>query len=247
MVLNIAHRGGAGLAPENTSSCFFEGIKFADMIEFDVQPSKDRQLMVFHDRDSIERTTNGSGKLSELSFKYLRSLDAGSWFNPRFREEQIPTFIEVLSMIPSSIQLNIELKYFDKRDNWFEMEVINTIDNSESRHEFVIAARHVKNIIRLQDLDSSLNCVLLQKERDKDTYFKLINDLQLQTAQIRKSALDQSFIQNCHELGIRVFYFYADQPEDMREAMAFEIDGLLTNFPDRLKDFLSNKNRSYQK
>jgi glycerophosphoryl diester phosphodiesterase len=241
MVLNIAHRGGAGLAPENTLSCFYEGIKFADMIEFDIQPSKDRQLMVFHDRDNIERTTNGSGILSELSFDYLRSLDAGSWFNSCFQEERIPTLTEVLSMIPSSIQLNIELKYFNKKDNWFETEVLKTIHNFNTCHSSVIAARHVENITRLQDLDSSFDCVLLQKERDKDTYLKLINDLHLRTAQIRKSALDSSFIQNCHDQGIRVFYFYADEPNHMKEALDFGIDGLLTNFPDRLENVIREK------
>jgi glycerophosphoryl diester phosphodiesterase len=214
------------------------------MIEFDVQPSKDRQLMVFHDHDTIERTTNGTGKLSELSFEYLRSLDAGSWFDPHFQGEKIPTFSEILSIIPSSIQLNIELKFFDKRNNWFENEIVNTIHGSETRHEFVIAARHVENVTRLQDLDSSLDCVLLQKERDKDTYFSLINDLQLQTAQIRRSALDLSFIQSCHDQGVRIFYFYADQPNNMREAIAFGIDGLLTNFPDRLKELISDSKGS---
>jgi glycerophosphoryl diester phosphodiesterase len=197
--------------------------------------------MVFHDRDSIERTTNGSGILSELSFDYLRSLDAGSWFNSCFQEERIPTLTEVLSMIPSSIQLNIELKYFNKKDNWFETEVLNTIHSFNTGHSSVIAARHVENITRLQDLDSSLDCVLLQKERDKDTYFILINDLHLRTAQIRKSALDLSFIQNCHDQGIRVFYFYADEPNHMKEALDFGIDGLLTNFPDRLKKVIREK------
>ncbi|MFX0170624.1 MAG: glycerophosphodiester phosphodiesterase, partial [Candidatus Hodarchaeota archaeon] len=91
MVLNIAHRGGAGLAPENTIACFKEGMKFADMLELDVQPSSDKYLMVFHDRQGIERTTDGKGKIPDLTFNYLNSLDAGSWFHRNYKNERIPT------------------------------------------------------------------------------------------------------------------------------------------------------------
>ena len=103
MVLNIAHRGGAGLAPENTIACFKQGILYADMIEFDVQPTFDHRLVVFHDRENIERTTNGRGRISELYFEYLRSLDAGSWLNSHFQGEKIPTLSEVINFLPSSI------------------------------------------------------------------------------------------------------------------------------------------------
>ena len=237
-MLNIAHRGGAGLAPENTLACFSLGIKFADMIEFDIQPSKDGQIMVFHDRNHIERTTNGHGRVPELPFDYLRSLDAGSWFDSRYHNERIPTFSEVLSLIPSSIQLNIELKYYDRFSNWFETEVVKTIHDHKKGHCTVIAARHVETLNRINSLDSSLDCALLQKERYKDTYFTLLLAYNIPTAQIRRSALDSSFIQQCHDHGIRVFYFYADDATHMRESIDLGIDGLLTNYPDCLRSVL---------
>ncbi|MFW9882357.1 MAG: glycerophosphodiester phosphodiesterase, partial [Candidatus Thorarchaeota archaeon] len=68
MVYIIAHRGGAGLAPENTLTCFKKGLIYSDMLEFDIQPSQDRYLMVFHDRNGIERTTNGEGRIPNLTF-----------------------------------------------------------------------------------------------------------------------------------------------------------------------------------
>lgn len=211
------------------------------MIEFDIQPSKDGQLMVFHDRQGIERTTNGQGRVPELPFSYLRSLDAGSWFNIRFQGEQIPTLAEVLSNIPSSTQLNIELKFFDKKTDWFESEIVNIIHKFKISHRSVITARHIENITRLQSLDSSIDCALLQKERDKDTYYEIISNLQLHTAQIRQSALDPKFIQKCHDQGIRIFYFYADEPVQMKEVIDLGIDGLLTNYPDCLKNVLERE------
>lgn len=211
------------------------------MIEFDVQPSLDQYLMVFHDRQSIERTTNGQGRIPELLFKYLRSLDAGNWFHDRYHGEQIPTLSEVLLIIPSSLHLNIELKFYDDRSDWFEKSVISLIHKHKLENRTVIMARYVENIRRIQNIDKSLECGLLQKERSNEEYINLLQDLELSTAQIRPRALKTSFIQNCHDQGIRVFYFYADEPQAMQQAIAKGVDGLLTNFPDRLQELLSKK------
>jgi glycerophosphoryl diester phosphodiesterase len=239
MVLNIAHRGGAGLAPENTLACFTKGVLYADMVEFDIQPTKDHHLMVFHDRNGIERTTNGKGKVPDLTYKYLKTLDAGEWFSSEFEGEKIPTFSEVLNEIPTNISLNIELKYYNPNSDWFEKTIVRTIEENDVQKRAVITARYLENIIRLQKLNPEINCALLQKEREKSEYFKLLVDLDLHTAQIRKSALDESFIQMCHDNQIKVFYFYADEPLEMKKAMEIGVDGILTNYPDRLKEVLT--------
>lgn len=242
MVLNIAHRGGAGLAPENTLSCFEKGVMFADMLEFDIQPSSDKYLMVFHDRQGIERTTNGTGTVPDLTFDYLKSLDAGSWFHPDFKDEIIPTLSEVLEKTTSTnIQYNIELKYYDPDSNWFEQEIMNTIKGFKIEERTVITARHVENLVRLKKIDPTIECALLQKEREKNDYLDLLLDLDLKTAQIRRSALDISFIEKCHNNGIRVFFFFADEPSDMKNALKLNVDGILTNYPDRLRKIITRE------
>ncbi|MFX0212173.1 MAG: glycerophosphodiester phosphodiesterase [Candidatus Hodarchaeota archaeon] len=242
MVLNIAHRGGAGLAPENTLTCFEQGIIFADMIEFDVQPSKDSQIMVYHDRIGIERTTNGEGRVPDLTFDYLKSLDAGSWFDHKFKGEKIPTLLEVLERLSSTnIQYNIELKFYDRNSDWFEDEIINTIKKFRIEDRTVITARYVENIVRLKGIDPKIDYALLQKERTPNEYFKLLVELDLKTAQIRPSALEFSFLNQCHKNDIRVFYFYADDPDDMKKVIDLGVDGILTNYPDRLKQVLTKE------
>ena len=241
MVLNIAHRGGAGLAPENTIACFKQGILYADMIEFDVQPTFDHRLVVFHDRKNIERTTNGHGRIPELSFEYLRSLDAGSWFHSQFQGEKIPTLSEVIKCLPSSILINLELKFYDPASDWFEQSVVKTIKRYNIDHRTVITARYPENITRIQNFAAALNFALLQKERDKDTYFKMLLALGLHTAQIRKSALTHQFIQDCHANDIQVFYFYADDRVHMKQAIDIGIDGILTNYPNNLRSLLEEK------
>ena len=242
MVLNIAHRGGAGLAPENTLSCFEQGTLHADMLEFDVQPSKDNILMVFHDRQGIERTTNGKGKIPNLSFNYLRSLDAGSWFNKKYLNEKIPTLDDVLNhTVTKKTQFNIELKYYDQKSDWFEKAIVKSVKRFNIEKRTVITARYPENIIRVKEVDPKIDCALLQKERTKFEYLELLFELDLKTAQIRESALDASFISRCHENRIRVFFFYADEPIQMKLAVKLGVDGILTNYPNILQELLTKE------
>ena len=113
-VLVMAHRGFSGKAPENTLAAFRKAIEIgSDFIELDVRFSKDGHLVVFHD-DTLERTTNGKGKVADFSLQELKGLDAGSWFGPSFSGEKIPTLREVLAQAKGRILVNIELKKGDQ-------------------------------------------------------------------------------------------------------------------------------------
>lgn len=107
----IGHRGVASLAPENTLAGFKLAKKLGlNWVEFDIQLTKDQQWVVFHD-DLLNRTTNGKGAIYEHTFDDLKSLDAGSWFHASFKEEKIPSFIEVIALIlETGLIPNIEIK-----------------------------------------------------------------------------------------------------------------------------------------
>ena len=105
-----AHRGASDTHPENTIAAFREAIRLgAQMIEFDVALTKDGKLVLMHDR-TIDRTTDGSGRVEEWLLADLKKLDAGSWKNNRFEGERIPTLSEALNMMPDNIWLNAHLK-----------------------------------------------------------------------------------------------------------------------------------------
>jgi X-Pro dipeptidyl-peptidase len=105
-----AHRGASDSHPENTLSAFREAILLGtQMIEFDVALTKDRALVLMHDA-TVDRTTDGKGKLSELTLKAVRLLDAGSWKNKKFKGESVPTLQQALDMMPENIWLNVHLK-----------------------------------------------------------------------------------------------------------------------------------------
>ena len=105
-----AHRGCMDTHPENTLPALQEAAKLgAQMIEFDIQLTKDSVMILMHD-DSVDRTTNGTGNVSNITYKYIRSLDAGVKKSAKFKGTNIPTFEEVLAVMPQNVWLNCHLK-----------------------------------------------------------------------------------------------------------------------------------------
>ena len=106
----IAHRGFSGAAPENTLAAVRAAIEVgADMVEIDVTLTSDGHIVVIHD-ETLDRTTTGSGRVSDFTLTELQRLDAGGWFAPRFAGERIPTLDQVLDEIEGRILLNVEIK-----------------------------------------------------------------------------------------------------------------------------------------
>ena len=238
---NIAHRGGAGLEAENTIEAFTKGLESgADMIELDVQPTMDQKIVLFHDRDGLSRITGREGKVQDFTLSELKKLDAGSYFHNKSTDIRIPTLEEALDFFPEDFPLNVELKYCDQDDSWFESEVVQQLKGRDPGSIW-IAARHVLNIERVQELWPEVLCILLQKQRGPDEYIKLLTDLGLKTAQGRRKWLSREFVEAFHRKGIDLFIFYSDDPEDMTKCLDTGIDGLLTNFPDRLTRVMNER------
>lgn len=107
----IAHRGASQLAPENTLSAFAQAKALgATWLEFDVQLSADHHAVIIHD-DTLERTTNGQGNVKDTSWEVLRTLDAGSWFDSKFKDETIPDLQETLPWLATNnMAANVEIK-----------------------------------------------------------------------------------------------------------------------------------------
>ena len=108
----LCHRGAKNYAPENTLPAFKTAIELgADGFELDTQLTSDGHVVVYHD-PSVDRTTNGHGKLSSLTLAQVRELEAGSFFSEKYRGEKIPTLDEVFEIAGKRAIINVELKNF---------------------------------------------------------------------------------------------------------------------------------------
>ncbi|WP_339231037.1 glycerophosphodiester phosphodiesterase family protein [Oceanobacillus sp. FSL K6-2867] len=109
-MVNVAHRGASGHAPENTMAAFERAFEMkADYIEIDVQMTRDGRLVAIHDT-TVNRTTNGNGFVGDYTLEEIQQLDAGSWFSEEFAGERIPAFEEVIDEYRGKIGMLIELK-----------------------------------------------------------------------------------------------------------------------------------------
>jgi len=111
----IGHRGVGGLRPENTYCSFQYAAELGiDWIEFDVQLTKDEQWVIMHD-DTIDRTTNGHGKIGDFTWAQIEQLEAGLWYTPPYPDQPIPTLVKTLGLASQlGLSLNIEIKSPDK-------------------------------------------------------------------------------------------------------------------------------------
>src|SRR6058998_1547870 len=106
----IAHRGASSYAPENTFAAFDLAIRMGvHHIELDVEATSDGHIVVIHD-DTVDRTTDGSGPVTEHTLEALQTLDAGSWFGAEFAGARIPRFDEVLSRYKGQAHIHTEIK-----------------------------------------------------------------------------------------------------------------------------------------
>jgi glycerophosphoryl diester phosphodiesterase len=130
-----AHRGASASNPENTLAAFREAIRLGvHQIELDVRVTEDGQLVVIHDA-SVDRTTNGRGRVSSLTLDEIRRLDAGSWKSRRFRGERVPTLVEALRIMPRNIWLNLHVK----GDPWVAEEVALVVTEEDRVDQVVLA------------------------------------------------------------------------------------------------------------
>jgi glycerophosphoryl diester phosphodiesterase len=138
--LNIAHRGASAAAPANTMAAFEKALALgADGIELDVQLSADGVPVVIHDF-TVDDTTDGSGKVARMTLAQLEQLDAGSYFDPAFAGERIPTLEKVLEVMGNRLLLNIELKGFSLFDKGLERAVIGLIEQHALRSRVFLSS-----------------------------------------------------------------------------------------------------------
>ena len=152
----IGHRGVPREAPENTLSSFELAIQQgADLVEMDLHLSADKQLMVIHD-DRVDRTTNGTGLVGDLSFAELSALDAGSWMHAKFSGERIPTLSAALDLTASRASLMVELKHGSDRYPGIEGLLARAIERAARLDDVIVISRNSAAIRRINTINPDI-------------------------------------------------------------------------------------------
>jgi len=230
----IAHRGASGHYPENTKPSFRGAVELgATCVEMDIQPTADKKLVLFHDQ-TMERTGGIPQKISELSYQEILQIDVGRWKGSKWEGTKVPLLQDVLEILPSSMNLNLELKYYSPQDDWFERAVLDVALEYDLPNRGYLAIKHVETIPLFKNLAPDCLLGLLQKKRNPQEVLDLCCKWDLPIAQIRKSAATSEWVERFHEQGIKVNFFFTDDPQEMIHLYNdLKIDGILTNYPER--------------
>jgi glycerophosphoryl diester phosphodiesterase len=221
-----AHRGAMGTHPENTLAAFRAAVEAgAHMIEFDVQLTKDDKMVVIHD-GTVNRTTNGTGKVSELTFAEIRKLDAGSWKSPEFAGERIPTLEETLSIMPYNIWLNVHIK--GEKD--IAVRIAKKLKNENRLHQAFLACGAEAAEMAGKEVPEILICNMDRKELNWD-YVKGTVEMKADFIQLRRKITPEykEYVRVLKENGIRVNYYGTDSPEEIKRLFDYGVDFPLVN------------------
>lgn len=222
-----AHRGDQKVAPENTIPAFESAVrKKVAQIELDVHLSKDGELVVIHDA-TVDRTTNGKGRVTDLTFDELRSLDAGSWFAPEFAGTRIPTLQESLEVIPRSILVNVHLKNAPgvAKESAKTIVVMDRLD-----HCFLACT--IEQAAEAKEIAPSIKICNMSRQGVPGTYVRQTIEQQSDYIQLHAGSWLGTLKENVdrlHEAGITVNYFGAQEEKLIRSLAAAGVDYILTD------------------
>lgn len=223
--LRIGHRGAAGHAPENTLTALEQAIKLGvDLVEFDVRRSADGALVLFHDR-TVNRTTNGEGSVEDLSLSILRELDAGGG-------ERIPLLEEALACLKGRAGVMIELKV-----RGIAADVCATVKATDFQGTVIYASFFHEELLTVRSLMADAHTLALMEGAPiHPTAF--VTDAQATHAGLALDCVTPASVQALQGNGIKVFVYTVDDPDDIDRMQRLGVDGIISNFPDRISSLL---------
>jgi glycerophosphoryl diester phosphodiesterase len=249
--LLIAHRGGSRLAPENTLVAFQNAAQLwgADMLEMDVQLTRDGEVVVIHD-ETVDRTTAGTGRVGDLTLSQLQELDAGYRFRdpdgkPNFRGVgvTIPRFEDVLLALPD-IRMNVETK-----DGISAPALVEIILRHGAQDRVLVAAEFEKNRMAVRGYPGPWGA----SREDLLQFFRLVywpwadeRALACDVLQIPEKyrgirLLNRRVLEQAHIRNLPIHVWTVDDAEDMRRLVRMGVDGVQTDRPDRLASVLTEE------
>jgi glycerophosphoryl diester phosphodiesterase len=215
-----------------------------DMIELDVRMTRDYHLVVMHD-STVRRTTNGSGAVCDISLQDLKSLDAGSWYGPRFRGEQVPTLREVMEMLPSHVGLNIEVKTDgDPRpDRALEESLVLIIREQNMTSRVLVSSFDHGHLRRMHALDPSIPLgILYVPVRDLARAPSTLARRCGASAFIcSRTQVRKRFVADAHKHGLVVAVYGVNTAEQYWSMKSYGIDAIVTDDPEKIARLMQEK------
>lgn len=241
--LNFAHRGASSAAPANTLAAFLLAAELgADGIELDVHLSRDGEAIVIHDF-GLEATTDGQGQVREHTLAELKELDAGSWYDPAFAGQRIPTLQEVVDTVGHRLLINIELKTRGLRDVGLAAEVVRIIEDNNLSERVIVSSFSPFILRRVGQANPTIPVGLLYAPEQSLVLRRawLRRFVQANALHPHYSVVDAGYARWARERGYRLHVWTVDDPDAMQEMVRCGVDLIITNRPELLGKVLQTE------
>ena len=232
-LLAIAHRGASAITPENTKLAFIKALDLgADAVEFDVQLTQDDVPIVFHD-ETLDRTTDGSGRVNETDFATISKLDAGSWFSASFKGVEVPTFEEILKTLGGKTLMNVELKP-DERMESLNRRVVTAIARFELFPSVIFSSFHAEALRSIRTLVPDARIGVLCQAGELDAALALATELGAEALHPDVAMVDAELVKGAHDRDLAVYAWTANSHGEIKLLRALGVDGIFSDHADRV-------------
>lgn len=229
----FAHRGASSHAPENTLAAFQLAVDHgARALELDVQLTKDKEVVVFHDTH-LGRTTNGSGRIKDLTLAEVKRLNAGISFSPGYQNQKVPTLAEVFDLIGRDILINIELKNLGAPLNDLPGRTASVIRACNAADRVLISSFNSVALARFhREMPGIPRGFLLETALMANLYSNLPRlTARMQSIHLPYPSLNPFLIAAFKKAGKLVFSYTLNHTKDILSAVKMGIDGFFTDDP----------------
>jgi glycerophosphoryl diester phosphodiesterase len=222
--LKIAHRGAAGTHPEHTRAAFERAIELGvDMIELDVQLTRDGQLVVLHDRD-LGRTVSASGAVRQRDLGALCALDAGSWFHSSFAGQRVLSLSEVLDLTAHRVALNVEIK--SPEPDWSATaEVLSRLlDEKSAMGSTIVSSFDIGALREVRSSAPRVRLGVLWQNADLVEAWSAAAALRATSLHLLWMLADASLVAAAHARGLSVIVWTVNEPAEIARLAALGVD-----------------------
>ena len=231
----VAHRGAAGKAPENTMASVRQAIEDgADWVEIDVQESADGEVVVIHDSDFM-KLANVDLKVREGTATQIATIDVGSWFDPAFSEERVPTLREVLEAARGKAGVVIELKYYGHEEQ-LERRVADVVDATGMASDVAVMSLDYAGVLRMRALRPDWVIGLLSATAIGD-----LTRLDADFLAVNMAMATPAFVRHARRNGKQAYVWTVNDPVSMSRMMSIGVDGIITDEPEMARRVMEER------
>ncbi len=220
-VLKIGHRGAAGHAPENTLGAIQQGIALGvDFIEIDARRTADGALVILHD-ETVNRTTDGRGRVDRLSLQEIQTLSAGNG-------EIIPTLEDALKVVAGRAGMLLELKV-----KGMAQQAVEAVQRVAFTDPVIYASFLHDELIQVQTFAPNAPLMALFGRLPRNP---IVSTVRRRASHIglRHDTATHRLVEACHRAGLLVCVYTADNPRDIQHGLSLGVDGVISNYPERI-------------